>query len=148
MKSIALTGHRILKGNFDYFLLEKQLTEYIQRGYTKFYCGMALGFDLTCAGLLLRLKKQFEIELVACLPCKNQEERYNFYDKLLYNEYLQRVDTVVCLEEHFTKSCMFVRNRYMVDNCDLLFAYLYKKMGGTYYTVEYAKKREKRIEYF
>ena len=148
MKSIALTGHRILKRDFDFIQLEQRLIAFIEEGYTKFFCGMALGFDMTCAGLLLRLKRRYALQLVACLPCKNQEEKYGEYDKLLYHEYLQRFDRVECLEENFKKGCMFVRNRYMVDNCDLLFAYLYKKMGGTHYTVEYAKKREKTIEYF
>ena len=148
MKAVALTGHRILKKNFDYFLLENKLKRLIDEGFSKFYCGMAMGFDLTCAGLLLRLKQRYNIEIIACIPYKNQEEKYSYYDKLLYHDYLKKCDKVECFEEHFTKSCMFIRNRFMVDHCDLLFAYLYKQRGGTYYTVEYAKKREKKIEYF
>ena len=148
MKAVAITGHRILKEDFDYTLLEERLENLIERGYIKFYCGMALGFDLTCAGLLLRLRNRHNIELIACLPCRNQEERYSYYYKKLYHEYLKKFDRVECLEESFTKSCMFVRNRFMVDHCDIVFAYLYKKRGGTVYTVEYAKKREKMIEYF
>ena len=148
MKAVALTGHRKLKENFDYFLLEDKLKSLIDAGYTKFYCGMAMGFDLTCAGLLLRLKKFYKIELIACVPCENQEEKYSYYDKLLYYDYLQKFDEVKYIEKNFTKSCMFKRNRYLVDNSDLVFAYLYKQKGGTYYTVEYAKKREKKIEYF
>ncbi len=148
MKAIALTGHRILKKNFDYFLLEEKLKNLIDIGYTKFYCGMAIGFDMTCAGLLLRLKKRNTIELIACIPCKKQEEKYTYYDKVLYYNYLKKFDKVIYIEENFTKSCMFKRNRFLVDNSDLVFAYLYKERGGTYYTVEYAKKREKKIEYF
>ena len=43
---------------------------------------------------------------------------------------------------------MFERNRYMVDRCDVLFAYMYAKRGGTYYTVSYAEKKRKEIVYF
>ena len=89
MKAVAMTGHRILKEDFDYFLLEERLENLIERGYGKFYCGMALGFDLTCAGLLLRLKNRYKIELIACIPCRNQEEKYSYYNKLLYSDYLK-----------------------------------------------------------
>ena len=40
---------------------------------------------------------------------------------------------------------MFERNRRMVDNCDVLLAYLENERGGTFYTVNYAKKKGKRI---
>lgn len=148
MKAVALTGHRILKNDFNFLLLEEKLEKLIERGYTQFYCGMAIGFDMTCAGILIKLKAKYKnLLLMASIPCKNQEERYPYYDKILYHNYLQKFNEVRYIEKEYTKSCMFIRNRYLVDHCDLLFAYLYKHTGGTHYTVEYAKKREKKIEF-
>lgn len=36
---------------------------------------------------------------------------------------------------------MFVRDRFMVDNCDVLVTYQRRKSGGTSYTVNYAKSK-------
>ena len=36
---------------------------------------------------------------------------------------------------------MHERNRYLVDNSGLCLCYLVKRGGGTYYTVQYAKKQ-------
>ena len=43
---------------------------------------------------------------------------------------------------------MFERNRRMVDECDVLFAYLRSNRGGTRYTVSYALKKGKKVVYF
>ena len=54
----------------------------------------------------------------------------------------------IVLHEHYEEGCMFERNRRMVDECDLVFAYLYAKRGGTYYTVRYAEKKGKKIIFY
>ena len=40
---------------------------------------------------------------------------------------------------------MFERDRYLVDNSDLLVCFLRKNRGGTFYTVNYARKKGKKI---
>ena len=40
----------------------------------------------------------------------------------------------------YTKSCMFVRNRYLVDNADMLLAAYDGQPGGTEMTIRYARK--------
>jgi hypothetical protein len=40
------------------------------------------------------------------------------------------------------------RNKFMVDNVELVFCYLTKSLGGTYYTVKYAIENDKKIIYF
>ena len=40
---------------------------------------------------------------------------------------------------------MFERNRLLVDKCDVLLAYLRTQRGGTFYTVNYAKKAGKPV---
>ena len=146
MKVCAFTGHRNLAGyNFDELLLERVILHLVQNGVTRFLCGMAVGFDMKAAQAVLRLKERYKIELVACLPCVNQAERYSAKNKMLYREILLKCDLVVALEREYRNGCMQSRDRFMVDNSDTLVCFLRKNSGGTYYTVNYAKKLDKKI---
>ena len=45
-------------------------------------------------------------------------------------------------EEHgYTKSCMFNRNRYLVNNADMLLAAFDGQSGGTEITIRYARQK-------
>ena len=46
----------------------------------------------------------------------------------------------------YQRGCVHIRNRYLVDNCDLLIAiYNGEDKCGTAYTVNYAKQQGKEI---
>ena len=146
MKVCAFTGHRALANtDFDELLLERVVTNLVKNGVKKFLCGMAVGFDLKAAQIVSVLKKSFDIQLIACLPCANQSERYSAKNKMLYNALLENCDEIVILESEYTSGCMHRRDRYLVDNCDVLVSFLRKSGGGTYYTVNYAKTAGKKI---
>ena len=146
MKVCAFTGHRNLSGyDFDELLLERVVLNLVKNGVTRFLCGMAVGFDLKAAQIVLALKERYNVELVACLPCTNQSERFSARDKLIYAQVLERCDEVVILENEYKSGCMFKRDRYLVDNSDILVCFLRKNRGGTYYTVNYARKSNKKI---
>ena len=146
MKVCAFTGHRKLAGtDFDELLLERVITNLVKNGVKRFLCGMAVGFDLKAASIVIVLKRSYDIELVACLPCANQSERFSEKNKILYDEIIACCDEVVVLEEAYTRGCMLRRDRYMVDNSDTLVCFLRKTSGGTYYTVNYAKSTNKKI---
>ncbi len=49
-------------------------------------------------------------------------------------------DKVVYMSEHYTRDCMFRRNRHLVDNSSVCICYLTGKRGGTAYTVKYAEQ--------
>ena len=53
---------------------------------------------------------------------------------------LSLADEKIILQEKYDKYCMINRNKFMVDNCSALVAYLRKNTGGTAYTVNYAHK--------
>lgn len=142
---IALTGHRVLGTNFSRGKLEEALRRLIGEGAETFYCGMALGFDSLCCEMLLRLREEFPLKIVACIPCADQASRYSPRAKAKYEALLAACDEKIVLHERYENGCMFERNRCMVDRCDVLLAYLENERGGTYYTVNYAKKRGKRI---
>ena len=146
MKVCAFTGHRnIYEYDFDEPLLERVISDLIKNGFTRFLCGMAVGFDLKAAQIVLSLKERYNIELVACLPCENQSERFSERNKILYRDVLSKCDEVVVLEKEYTNGCMLRRDRYLVDNSDILVCFLRRQQGGTYYTVNYAKKCGKKI---
>ncbi len=146
MSVCAFTGHRILSNtDFDELLLKRVIENLIKTGTKKFLCGMAIGFDLKCAQAVVELKEKYEIKLVGCLPCANQSERFSQNNKRLYKEMISACDEVIVLEPVYVNGCMQRRNRFLVDNCDVLISFLRSKSGGTLYTVNYARRAGKKI---
>lgn len=146
MNVCAFTGHRMLiNTDFDVHLLQRVTENLIKTGTKRFLCGMAVGFDMIAARVVLALKERYDVELVACLPCENQSARFSERNKILYKEILSRCDETVILGTEYVSGCMQKRDRYLVDNCDVLVCFLRKDSGGTYYTVNYAKQAGKKI---
>ncbi|MBQ9782178.1 MAG: DUF1273 family protein [Clostridia bacterium] len=145
-KTCCFTGHRVLKKDINVDNVDKIIQNLINKGINTFLVGMALGFDLLCFERLL-LKKDQYIRIIACIPCRGQEQKYPLTEKERYNKYIEQADEKIYLFDEYENGCMFVRNRFMVDNSAVLVAYIYKKLGGAYYTVNYAEKRRKEIIY-
>ena len=119
------------------------MTEY---GITNFISGMALGVDLDFAETVLKLRNDFPITLECAIPCPNQRLNWDVKDKLRYDSILKRADNVKLVSERYTAECMLKRNRYMVDKSELIIAVFNGiKKGGTWYTINYAKKENKVI---
>ncbi len=119
-----------------------QIENAIVKGYNTFLCGLALGFDMICAEIILELKKKYtNVKLIGAVPCKNQSSVWNKKDVIRYNNILAKLDAVRCKYEVYTQGCMQERNNYMIENSSLLIALFNGKKGGTYNTLEYAKKR-------
>ncbi len=144
----ALSGHRELENNFDQNALFYCLEDLVKEGYTYFCCGMALGFDLLALECLVELKKRYHVRIEACIPFKGQKEKFSLSERRKYEELLEKCDVKTELCEHYYNGCMLARNRYMVDKCDILFAYCKKNTGGTYYTVNYARTHDIPVRYF
>ncbi|MDE6442675.1 MAG: DUF1273 domain-containing protein [Clostridia bacterium] len=142
----AFTGHRNLRNtDFDSSLLDRVILNLIKGGTKVFLCGMALGFDLEAAQSVIMYKKDYDVKLVACIPCAGQEAKFSGSAKNLYGRILENCDEVRVLSDEYYKGCMHSRDRYMVDNCDVLVSFLRRNSGGTYYTVNYAQKTGKKI---
>ena len=59
---------------------------------------------------------------------------------------MQNSDHVETMAQTYDRGCMFRRNRYLVDNADMvLAAYDGSGTGGTAMTVEYARKRGVKV---
>ena len=140
-KACAFTGHRELGEDFSARKLKKQIKQLMESGVTTFFNGVAVGFDLLSAEYVLELKKKFpDVKLIACVPCYGQEKNYSEQDKERYARIIKEADEVVTLAEYYFRGCMQKRDRYMVDNADLLICYCRKSTGGTAYTVRYFEK--------
>ena len=145
-KKCSFTGHRFIK---DYNVIKDKtrtkLIELIEDGYTEFYNGGALGFDTMCALLIIEFKKKYDIRLHLILPCKEHFIKWNEDQKMTFNIILNGADSVEYAEEVYCDGCMLKRNRMLCDNCDILVSHCLRSFGGSYYTVNYAKKTNKTI---
>lgn len=137
----AVSGNRIVGEDLDVKKLKEIFIKLIiNRDINTFLVGMAVGFDTICFKALLELKKTFKFKLVAVIPCENQDYNYNKTQKEEYKNMLEFADEKVYTGKEYTKNCMFIRNRYLVDNSSVLVVYSRKKTGGTVYTKNYALK--------
>ena len=119
----------------------------IKRGYNAFITGMALGFDLIAAEVVLSLKEENDgLKLICAMPYdKNYFDNLSYVYKQTYDHILKCADEVVWVSEEYDKGCFQRRNEYMVDNCDICLACFNFKSGGTKNTIDYALKRNKDI---
>ena len=141
----CFTGHRKIP-TVDLPTLQKRLQKTIKQlmkqDITTFYCGGALGFDTLAAQAVLKARRFHpQVKLILALPCRDQAEQWRETDRLLYESIKRRADEVVYFAEHYTRCCMFERNRYMVDHSDVCVCYCTSDQGGTAYTVKYARRR-------
>ena len=143
----AVTGHRKLPADFDKEQVSNVLEQLLQEGVITFYNGLAVGFDLLCAEILVKLKTKYPgMRLIGCVPFYGQEKTFPAEDKKRYVSILQQCDEVVVLSEHYYKACCLVRDKYMTDRADVLVAYCVKKTGGAAYTVKQFLKRKDKDE--
>ena len=136
-KTIAFSGYRTekLPENVDpiRIQLKKEVNKCIEDGYDTFLCGMAEGFDLMSAEIVLDLKKSYSIKLICVIPFDDGREHGEKYSNIANN-----ADEKVVLSNQFSYDTYYKRNEYMVDNCDKLICYYDGRYGGTEYTVDYA----------
>jgi uncharacterized phage-like protein YoqJ len=145
----CFTGHReipLAQRSAIEKRLEAETEKLICKGVIYFGTGGALGFDTMAALTVLKLRITYpQIKLILILPCKEQAGKWSHADKKLYKEILYKADKIRYTCEQYTKSCMYIRNRHLVDHSGYCICYLAHEGGGTAYTVSYAKKRQLEI---
>ena len=142
----CFTGHRKIPRE-KYELLRCRISNEIDRayekGYRRFLCGGALGFDTMCADAVIEKRKTHrDALLILVIPCMGQEDSWSAEDRAVYDRIYAECDECYCMSELYTEGCMHVRNRAMVDDSSLCIAYLENETGGTAYTCNYARKNE------
>ena len=149
-KICCFTGHRnilSLSSKEVALRLRKRLIELIENeGFCDFRAGGAVGFDSIAALTVLSLKETYpQIKLHLLLPCKGQEKYFTQAERRIYRYTVAKADSVSYIQEHYSKEGMLARNRALVDGADLCVACLERLSGGTYYTVNYARKSKVKI---
>lgn len=141
----CFTGHRIIPGQYVNAVREAliyEITRLIEKGYTDFIAGGALGFDTMAAQAVLLLRTRYpQIRLLLALPCREQDAKWDERDRAVYRDILRRANGVAYISEEYTKGCMLKRNRFLVDRSSACIAFMTKKSGGTAYTVRYAYEK-------
>lgn len=114
--------------------------------------GMAQGFDTAAALAVLSLRDEehYPISLHLEIPCSGQEKYWSPEDQRLYQLILSKADTVHYITptgHPFPGKYVFIlRDKRMVDQADEIIAlWNGKESGGTYQTIEYAKRERKPI---
>lgn len=144
----CFTGHRDCINNRK---IRKKIIsvikELIIEKDVKYYCaGGAIGFDTIASLCVLKLKKKYpHIKLILILPCYEQDKYWSDKDKKVYNYIKKKADEIVYVSDKYTNGCMQKRNRYLVDKSKYCVGYCVKNRGGTYYTLNYAEKKEIEI---
>ena len=140
---ITFFGHSNCLFNDD---IKKQLKnilldEIIKNPTCKFYLGGYGDFDVLCLRTLKDLKADFpEIELIFITPYLDKN-----YSKLEFAKY--HYDDVIFppIESVPRKFAILKRNEWMVEQADLVIAYVKYSWGGAAKALEYAKRKKKRI---
>ncbi len=157
----CVTGHRPKgfpfpreKNNFFYsnylVKLKKEIEILIEEGYGHFICGMAEGADLDFAECILNFRDSgMSISLEAALPYPTPARTTTRSLVVKKREFLlSTCDSVIHVSPFYFKGCMQKRNTYMVDHADIVLAIWNGDChGGTWNTIEYARKLGKNIRY-
>ena len=146
----AFTGHRWYDSSRKHSVrkrIEECVREAYRNGITNFISGMAIGFDLLAAEVVLSLRHECPaITLTAALPFGEQASRFNERNKSRYYKCLSQADDIVILSNDYTAKCYLERDRFMVEHSSLLIAcYDGRNKGGTFWTVNYAARIGKNV---
>ncbi len=154
----AFTGHRPSKypylgapASAEYASFTGRLKAAVARlsenGVTHFMSGGALGADMLAAELILSMRvRDPALTLEMVLPCPEQAKRWNAADRLRHEQLCVQADTLTFVSECYTPFCMYERNRFLAENCDVLLAIYDGSPGGTRMTVNLAYDAHKPIE--
>lgn len=146
----AFTGHRWYDSSRKHSVkkkIEECVREAYRNGITNFISGMAIGFDLLAAEVVLSLRHECPaITLTAVLPFREQASRFNELNKCRYYKCLSQADDIVILSNDYTAKCYLERDRFMVEHSSLLIAcYDGRNRGGTFWTVNFAARTGKNV---
>ncbi len=140
-KICAFTGHRSLGRDFSVERLKTVVRKALDEGYFTFLNGMAVGFDMLAAEILLSMREEYpQIKLIACIPCPMQDKYFSPEDKARYASLLAKCDEQILLADHYYHGCMQARDFYMAKQATCMIAYCTKTTGGTAYTLRCFQK--------
>ena len=140
---VALFGHRDFRG---YRILEERLYPLLKdlirtKPFVEVYIGRNGEFDLHAATIVRRVQNAIgkdNNELICVLPYPEKDMEY-------YEKYYDNVMIPECIGRTHPKGAITKRNKWMVEQANLLVCYVEREEGGAYTALKYAKKLGKQI---
>ncbi|MBQ8319711.1 MAG: hypothetical protein IJX81_02425 [Clostridia bacterium] len=139
---VSFIGHRDI---YQYREIENELEKVIydllySKEYVEFYVGRNGDFDIMVASVIKRVQKDFgnhnsTLILVLPYPVKDMEYYEKYYDEIILP---------VSSKTHY-KAAITERNKWFIDNTDLLIAYVIKDKGGAAQCLNMAIKQNRKI---
>ena len=147
---VCFTGHRPESMPYSEkkikALLRPVVERSIEEGYCTFITGMARGFDLWAADVVLKAKKKHkEVRLICALPISDFEKRWSWEEQEHYQDILKEADHVTVVCDHYFRACFQGRNMFMVDHAQRVIAAYTGAPGGTQNTIRYAQGKNREI---
>lgn len=131
---IAITGHRPSRLKHQEEAVKEWANKWLQTLKPScVYCGMAQGTDQ----IIALAAKKLNIPIICCYP----------FPKKSYHpveEYIMENNEVIYITKEYSSDfTYYLRDKYMVDNADLLLCVWDRKpYGGTFLTREYALEKD------
>ena len=148
-KACSFTGHRQIKTDHIPHLgalLDRAIKYAYAKGCRTFYTGGAIGFDTYAAREIIRMRITHpDIRLVILIPCYGQDALWSESQRDAYNHILTNADEVRYISEEYTPDCMKLRNKVLVEEADILIAYLSRSRSGAGQTVRIAQKLGREV---
>ncbi len=142
-KVCVFFGHRVVFDEEKAKLqLKRVVRELIKDGFNTFWLGGYGEFDALADDVTRELKHEFphirRVCVLAYLPTNKEEYHYKsqFYDEMLYPE---------GVELGPKKFAITRRNKYMVENADIIVAYVHGTTGGAALALKHAKRLNKKV---
>lgn len=131
---ITFCGHsKLSEHNKIEVLLTRELRTLLEHGNHKFYLGGYGDFDLLAAKVLYELKQEYpETESILILPYLDRKVDASLYDSTIYPP----------LENVPKRYAISRRNKWMVEQADMVIACVDHDWGGASKTLEMAQKKK------
>ncbi len=139
---VAFIGHREVRSMSHVEReLEKILSKMLlEKEFVECYIGRNGDFDIIAASVIKRVQREYgcrNCELILVLP-------YSVKDEKDYEKYYDDIWYPLPYDTHF-KEAITKRNQWMIDNANLLIAFVEEPTGGAYKTLQYAQKKNVEI---
>ena len=135
-------GHRNVFENIS-DKLDQAIESAIQQGCEIFYTGAMGDFDSLFSSGVRRAKNTYPyIKLICVKPYFTNDINTNrdfyaaLYDDIIIPDELADI--------HY-KAAINARNRWMIDNSDIIVVYTVRNYGGAYDALKYAKRTQKTV---
>ena len=137
---VAFTGHRNYDGSVD-DRLSALVAQLYDDGGRIFRVGMAEGFDLSAAEVVLELKARCrDVVIEAIVPWPQFASRFGVKDRRRFEAVLRVADVVRYADSGYHPAVFRYRNNMLVAGADVIVAWWSGEPSGTEYTVRQARK--------